>query len=212
MLGTHDLLLFVASGVLLNITPGPDMLYVVARSSAQGARAGAAAALGIAAGCVVHIMAAAFGLSAVITASATAFTALKVLGAIYLVYVGLSLIWTTRTSPKATIASAALAPANLRAIFVQGFLTNALNPKVALFFLALLPQFIDADAPNKALAFLFLGAIFNLNGTLWNLLVAWSAARFGTGLGRTRIATWLNRCIGGILVYIGIRIAFARQA
>ena len=82
MPGTHDLLLFVISGVLLNITPGPDMLYIVARSSAQGARAGAAAALGIAAGCVVHIMAAAFGLSAMIAASATAFTVLKMLGAI----------------------------------------------------------------------------------------------------------------------------------
>src|SRR5205809_1017235 len=133
MLGTHDLLLFVASGVLLNITPGRDMLYIVARSSAQGVRAGAAAALGIAAGCVVHIMAAAFGLSAVIAASATAFTVLKMLGAVYLIYVGLSLFWASRTTPKA-MASVALAPAKLRAIFVQGFLTNVLNPKVALFF------------------------------------------------------------------------------
>ena len=211
MLGTHDLLLFVASGVLLNITPGPDMLYVVARSTAQGARAGAAAALGIAAGCLVHIMAAAFGLSAVIAASATAFTALKVLGAIYLVYVGLSLIFASRASPTA-MASVKFAPAKLRAIFVQGFLTNALNPKVALFFLALLPQFIDADATSKPLAFLFLGAIFNVNGTLWNLLVAWSAARFGSGLQHTRFAVWLNRCIGGVLVYIGVRIALAKHA
>jgi threonine/homoserine/homoserine lactone efflux protein len=211
MLGTHDLLLFVASGVLLNITPGPDMLYVVARSTAQGARAGAAAAFGIAAGCAVHIMAAAFGLSAVIAASATAFTVLKVLGAIYLVYVGLSLIFGSRTSPTAK-ASATFAPARLRTIFVQGFLTNALNPKVALFFLALLPQFIDADAPSKPLGFLFLGAIFNVNGTLWNLLVAWCAARFGAGVDRTRLALWLNRCIGGVFVYIGIRIAFAKNA
>ena len=211
MLGTHDLLLFVASGVLLNITPGPDMLYIVARSSAQGVRGGFAAAFGIAAGCIVHIMAAAFGLSAAIAASAMAFTVLKILGAIYLVYVGLSLIWASRTSPM-PVTSVKFAPATPRAIFVQGFLTNALNPKVALFFLALLPQFIDADAPSKPLAFLFLGAIFNLNGTLWNLLVAWSAARFGAGLDRTRLAVWLNRCIGGVFVYIGIRIAFAKQA
>jgi threonine/homoserine/homoserine lactone efflux protein len=211
MLGTHDLLLFVASGVLLNITPGPDMLYIMARSSAQGARAGAAAALGIAAGCIVHILAAAFGLSALLAASATAFTVLKLLGAAYLVYVGLSLIWKSRIAPKAK-ASAKLAPATLRAIFIQGFLTNVLNPKVALFFLALLPQFIDVDAPSKPLAFLLLGAIFNVNGTLWNLLVAWSTARISVGFDRTRLAVWLNRCIGGVLVYIGIRIAFAKQA
>ena len=211
MLGTHDLLLFVASGVLLNITPGPDMLYIMARSSAQGARAGAAAALGIAAGCIVHILAAAFGLSALIAASATAFTVLKLLGAAYLVYVGLSLIWTSRVAPKA-MASAKLASATPRAMFIQGFLTNVLNPKVALFFLALLPQFIDVDAPNKPLAFLFLGAIFNVNGTLWNLLVAWSTARLSVGFDRTRLAVWLNRCIGGVFVYIGIRIAFAKQA
>ena len=211
MLGTHDLLLFVASGVLLNITPGPDMLYIMARSSAQGARAGAAAALGIAAGCIVHILAAAFGLSALLAASATAFTVLKLLGAAYLVYVGLSLIWKSRIAPKAK-ASAKLAPATLRAIFIQGFLTKVLNPKVALFFLALLPQFIDVDAPSKPLAFLLLGAIFNVNGTLWNLLVAWSTARISVGFDRTRLAVWLNRCIGGVLVYIGIRIAFAKQA
>jgi len=211
MLGTHDLLLFVASGVLLNITPGPDMLYIMARRSAQGARAGAAAALGIAAGCIVHILAAAFGLSALLAASATAFTVLKLLGAAYLVYVGLSLIWKSRIAPKAK-ASAKLAPATLRAIFIQGFLTNVLNPKVALFFLALLPQFIDVDAPSKPLAFLLLGAIFNVNGTLWNLLVAWSTARISVGFDRTRLAVWLNRCIGGVLVYIGIRIAFAKQA
>ena len=211
MLGTHDFLLFLASGVLLNITPGPDMLYVIARSTAQGARAGAVAALGIAAGCGVHIAAAAFGLSAVIAASAAAFSLLKVLGAIYLIYVGVSLMWASRSSPEVTPA-VVLARADLRAIFIQGFLTNVLNPKVALFFLALLPQFIDVDAPSKPLAFLFLGAIFNLNGTLWNLLVAWSAARFSSGFDRTRLAVWLNRCIGGVFVYLGIRIAFAKQA
>ena len=145
-----------------------------------------------------------------IAASATAFSLLKVLGAIYLIYVGVSLMRASRASPTAT-PTVALARANLRAIFIQGFLTNVLNPKVALFFLALLPQFIDLDAPSKPLAFLFLGAIFTLNGTLWNLLVAWSAARIGSGFDRTRLAVWLNRCIGGVFVYLGIRIAFAKQ-
>ncbi|HLQ46165.1 MAG TPA: LysE family translocator, partial [Planctomycetaceae bacterium] len=189
MFGTHDFLLFVAAGVLLNITPGPDMLYIIGRSSSQGWRAGAAAALGIGAGCVVHIVAAALGLSAVLAASATAFTILKIIGAAYLVYVGVSLIRSSRSSPQARHA-VVFAPATLRTVFVQGFLTNVLNPKVALFFLAFLPQFIDSDAPTKPLAFLFLGAVFNFNGTLWNLLVAWSAARFTVGIERTKLVAW----------------------
>ena len=210
MFGTHDFLLFVTAGVLLNITPGPDMLYIIGRSTAQGWRAGAAAALGIGAGCFVHIAAAALGLSAVLAASATAFTLLKIIGAAYLVYVGISLIRSSHSSPAAA-PTVAFAPATLRTVFVQGFLTNVLNPKVALFFLAFLPQFINADAPSKALAFLFLGAVFNFNGTLWNLLVAWSAARFAVGMGRNKLAAWFNRCIGGLFVYLGVRLVFAKQ-
>jgi threonine/homoserine/homoserine lactone efflux protein len=210
MFGTHDFLLFVAAGVLLNITPGPDMLYIIGRSTTQGWRAGAAAALGIGAGCVVHIAAAALGLSAVLAASATAFTILKIVGAAYLVYVGISLIRSSRFSPLET-PEVAFVPTTLRTVFVQGFLTNVLNPKVALFFLAFLPQFINSDAPSKPLAFLFLGAVFNFNGTLWNLLVAWSAARFTVGMERNKLATWFNRCIGGLFVYLGIRLVFAKQ-
>lgn len=210
MFGTHDFLLFVASGVLLNITPGPDMLYIIGRSTAQHARAGAAAALGIGAGCLVHITAAALGLSAVLAASATAFTALKFVGAAYLVYVGISLVRSSGASHRA-VRAPALAPVALRTVFVQGFFTNVLNPKVALFFLAFLPQFIDAEAPNKPLAFLFLGAVFNLNGTLWNLLVAWSAARLTAGFERSRLAAWFSRCIGAFFVVLGVRLAFDRQ-
>jgi threonine/homoserine/homoserine lactone efflux protein len=210
MFGTHDFLLFVAAGVLLNITPGPDMLYIIGRSTTQGWRAGAAAALGIGAGCFVHIAAAALGLSAVLAASATAFTILKIVGAAYLVYVGISLIRSSRFSPLET-PEVAFVPTTLRTVFVQGFLTNVLNPKVALFFLAFLPQFINSDAPSKPLGFLFLGALFNFNGTLWNLLVAWSAARFTVGMERNKLAAWFNRCIGGLFVYLGIRLVFAKQ-
>lgn len=209
MFGTHDFPLFLLAGLLLNVTPGPDMLYVIGRSTAQGWRAGAAAALGIGAGCFVHIAAAALGLSAVLAASATAFTFVKIIGAAYLVYVGISLVLSSRASTQGTTA-ATLAPAGARAVFVQGFFTNVLNPKVALFFLAFVPQFISADAAHKALAFLFLGAVFNFNGTLWNLFVAWFAARTSAGLRDSRFAVWLNRCIGGFFVYLGLRLAFAR--
>jgi len=211
MLGTHDLLLFVGSGLLLNVTPGPDTLYIVGRGTTQGLRAGVVAALGIGAGTLVHISAAAFGLSAILAASAGAFTAIKLIGAAYLVYVGLSLAFSSST-PLNQTGTTPLATASLGTVFMQGFLTNVLNPKVALFFLAFLPQFVEADAANKPLAFLFLGLVFNVNGTLWNLFIAWSAARMSAGL-RQRAAAlkWFNRCVGGIFVALGIRLALARE-
>ena len=211
MFGTHDLLLFVVSGLLLNVAPGPDTLYIVSRSSTQDLRAGVAAAFGIGAGTLVHITAAALGLSAILAASASAFTALKMLGAAYLIYVGISML----RSSDATFEAATeihLVPATLRTVFLQGFLTNMLNPKVALFFLAFLPQFVQSDAPSKPLAFLFLSVIFNLNGTLWNLFVAWSAARLTAGLrGRSTPVKWVNRCVGGIFVYLGTRLALVKE-
>ncbi|TAN54531.1 MAG: LysE family translocator [Betaproteobacteria bacterium] len=207
MFGTHDLLLFIASGLLLNATPGPDTLYIVGRSSTQGWRAGATAALGIGTGTLVHILAAALGLSAILAASATAFTVVKIAGAAYLVYVGISLL---RSPTRRQEATAVTTPAaSLRTVFVQGFLTNVLNPKVALFFLAFLPQFVAPNAESKPLAFLFLGAIFDLNGTLWNLLVAWSSARVAGGLRRSAVAAkWFNRWVGSLFVYLGVRLAF----
>ena len=207
LLGIHDLWLFVVSGLLLNITPGPDTLYIVGRSSMQGGRAGAVAALGIGAGTLVHILAASLGLSAILAASATAFTVVKMIGAAYLVYVGISLL---RSRSRAPAVGAAYVPATMRTVFLQGFLTNVLNPKVALFFLAFLPQFVASDAPSKPLAFLFLGAIFDLNGTGWNLLVAWSTARLSvrlTGLGAYK--TWFHRAVGGLFVFVGMKLALS---
>jgi threonine/homoserine/homoserine lactone efflux protein len=210
VLGTHDLWLFVLSGLLLNITPGPDTLYIIGRSSALGLRAGAVAALGIGAGVLVHICAAALGLSALLAASATAFAVVKIVGAAYLVYVGISLLRTRRSDAAAPAAT--LRPARLRSVFFQGFLTNVLNPKVALFFLAFLPQFVMADAPSKPVTFLFLGAIFDFNGTLWNLLVAWSTARISSRFAAgDRFKIWFNRCVGSLFVVVGLRLALARE-
>ena len=211
MLGTHDLLLFIVSGWLLNITPGPDMLYIIGRSTAQGLREGIVAALGVGAGIFIHIAATALGLSAILAASAGAFTVIKLLGAAYLVYVGIALLLSSST-PFDSAAATRLAPASLRSVFMQGFLTNVLNPKVALFFLAFLPQFVESDAANKPLAFLFLGLLFNVNGTLWNLFVAWSAARMTSGLRRSATALkWFNRCVGGIFVALGVRLALTHE-
>jgi threonine/homoserine/homoserine lactone efflux protein len=209
--GTHDLWLFVLSGLLLNITPGPDTLYIVGRSSTQGWRAGAFAALGVGTGALVHVCAAALGLSALLAASATAFTAVKIVGAAYLVYVGISLLRSKSSTQSPAVASGNR-PVSIRGIFLQGFLTNVLNPKVALFFLAFLPQFVLSDAPSKPLAFLLLGAIFDVNGTMWNLAVAWSTARIGRRLGTSdQFKKWFNRCVGSVFVFVGLRLALAHD-
>jgi threonine/homoserine/homoserine lactone efflux protein len=209
--GTHDLWLFVLSGFLLNVTPGPDTLYIVGRSSTQGWRAGAVAALGIGAGTLVHICAAALGLSAILAASASAFTVVKIIGAVYLLYVGFSLIRSAGAETSGA-APSHVRQASTRGIFLQGFLTNVLNPKVALFFLAFLPQFVAADADSKPLAFFFLGAVFDFNGTLWNLFIAWSTARLSSRLAPSAaFKRWFNRCVGSIFVFVGIRLALAHE-
>jgi threonine/homoserine/homoserine lactone efflux protein len=207
MLGIHGLWLFVLSGLLLNITPGPDTAYIVGRSVQIGWRGGAAAALGISAGCLVHVFAAAIGLSALLAASSVAFTAVKWIGAAYLLYTGIAMLRSRGASlaPDAAIEKRAL---SLRQVFWQGVLTNALNPKVALFFLAFLPQFVDAETPGKALAFVALGLIFIGTGTVWNLGMAAFAAKAAGRIRQSGPALlWINRLLGGVFVYLGVRVA-----
>ena len=158
MLGINELWLFIISGLLLNITPGPDTAYIVGRSLQMGWRGGAAAALGISAGCLVHVFAAAIGLSALLAASSVAFTAIKLFGAAYLIYIGIRMLLAHPNDNAPTPGTVDML--SLPQVFWQGALTNVLNPKVALFFLAFLPQFVAADAPGKALAFIVLGFIF----------------------------------------------------
>ena len=215
MFGIHDLTLFVISGLLLNIMPGPDSLLIMARSATQGWRAGCAAALGIGAGTMVHVSAAALGLSAVLATSATAFTVIKWVGAAYIVWCGIGML-RARLKRDAAADDAAMpsAPAALpySKIFAQGFLTNVLNPKVALFFLAFVPQFIDAGATNKPLAFLILGSIFNFNGMLWcNGLAIFTAFASAKLKVKPPVALWLNRITGSLFVALGARLALAEQ-
>ena len=213
MLGIHGFWLFVAAGLLLNVTPGPDIAYIVARSAQLGWRGGATAALAIGAGCFVHIAAAALGLSALLAASAVAFSLLKWIGAAYLVYVGITMLLAGRAVPGQPSPAVTQVDRTtpLRTVFWQGFLTNALNPKVALFFLAFLPQFIGADAPSKPLAFAMLGFVFNLNGTLWNLCVAWFASRVAATSAGVQARLWLQRAIGGMFILLGVRLALAER-
>jgi threonine/homoserine/homoserine lactone efflux protein len=207
MLGIHELWLFIVSGLLLNVTPGPDTAYIIGRSVQLGWRGGAAAALGISAGCLVHVFAAAIGLSALLAASSAAFTLVKWVGAAYLCFMGVKMLL-SRPQARADDAVAPSGAISLRQVFLQGALTNVLNPKVALFFLAFLPQFVATDSPHKATAFLLLGLIFIFNGTLWCLGVAAFAARAAGRIRQSgRALAWINRALGGLFVYLGVRVA-----
>ena len=204
-LGIHELWLFILSGLLLNITPGPDTAYIIGRSIQFGWRGGAAAVTGISVGCLVHVFGAAIGLSALLMASSAAFTVLKWAGAAYLLLTGIQMLL---SRPQPIAEAATVTETSLSRVFWQGALTNVLNPKVALFFLAFLPQFVAAESAHKTLAFLVLGLIFITSGTLWCFGIAAFAAR---AAGRIRQSAgamaWINRALGGLFVYLGIRVA-----
>lgn len=211
MFGIHDLWLFVVAGIALNLTPGPDTALIVTRSLGYGAKAGRAAALGIGVGCLVHILAAALGLSALILASEQAFMVIKLLGAAYLFYLGVTMILSRENSVTAQ-AAGELSPLSAHTVFWQGFLSNVMNPKVALFFLAFLPQFVDGQSPQKALAFLTLGLIFNFTGTIWNLILAQMAGYMSRAKGFARFKLWLERGLGVLFVGLAARLALAQKA
>ena len=211
MAGTQHLWLFVVSGLLLNVTPGPDSLFIMARSATQGWRAGFVACWGIGSGVFVHVFAAALGLSALMATSATAFTVVKVIGAAYLVWIGIGML-RQRSGAAAAVADAAPRVIAYRDIFRQGFLTNVLNPKVALFFLAFVPQFIAPDAHSKPLSFIVLGVIFDINGMLWchslALFTAFASRRLNVG---ATVGRWSNRTMGAVFVALGAKLALASR-
>lgn len=207
--GLENPLVFVGAGILLNLYPGPDTLYIIGRSLAQGRGAGVCAALGISSGAMIHTLLGAFGLSAILAASASAFTVLKYLGAAYLIYQGIRLIVDKPGSDgSATIAQPR---AGLLRIYRQGVLTNVLNPKVAIFFLAFLPQFIATSSPSKVLSFIVLGMIFITTGTIWCVIVALFASGIGRRLRNSGSTAGLLRKINGALfMLLGLKLAISR--
>ena len=217
MLGITGFTLFIVAVMLLSVTPGPDTAYIVGRSVAQGRGAGVVSALGIALGCIVHTLACAFGLTALLAASVTAFTIVKFAGAIYLIYLGVRLIFAkpaaAKTSHKPSEASRVrAAPKSLQQVFTQGFVTNVLNPKVVLFFVSFIPQFVAVDSEHKTLAFLALGFVFVLVSTFWNTFVAWIVGsvtqRFS---GKPGVKLWLDRVVGSAFVGLGIKLATSHR-
>ena len=210
MLGIHHYWLFIATAILLVITPGQDTFFILGRSLSGGRSAGIAAALGISAGSIIHTFAAALGLSALLATSPYAFMAVKFAGAAYLLYIGVRALLTRSNGLPGNEAGI---PADGRwSAFRQGVLSNLLNPKVALFFLALMPQFIDAGSANKVVAFLALGLTFVTLGVAWCMVLAVAAAKLRSAfLRRPSMANVLNKVAGAMFIALGLKLATARQ-
>jgi threonine/homoserine/homoserine lactone efflux protein len=211
--GGAELGLFVAATFVLNATPGVDLLLTVTRTLHGGARAGLAAALGVGAGCVVHAMAAAFGLAALLAVQAGAFALIQGLGAAYLLWLALGMARAAWRG-EAPATSGPVAPPARRpwADFRAGLLTNVLNPKVALFFLAFLPQFVAAGAERPSLGVLLLGLWFVVQGTLFLAAVVWIAARLRRFGASPRVRRGLNACGAVLFAGLALRLLAARPA
>jgi threonine/homoserine/homoserine lactone efflux protein len=210
MLGIHHYWLFLATAIVLILTPGQDTFFILGRSLAGGRAAGVAAALGVSAGTVVHTLLAALGLSALLATSTYAFTVVKFAGAAYLIYIGVRALLSR--SQELAAPGASDARAGQWSAFRQGMLTNLLNPKVALFFLALMPQFIAGSSTQKVAAFLALGMSFVTLGLIWCVVMAIAAAGLRSAfLRRPSLGAVLNKIAGAMFIGLGIRLATARQ-
>ena len=212
MLGTHSLGVFAVTTFVVNATPGVDMMLVLTRTLRHGRGGGIAAALGVCAGCVVHTLFAAFGLAALLAASAAAFAVVKWAGAAYLLWIAFGMLreGVRGNGPLAVDGERAASPGFAR-LFTQGLATNVLNPKIALFFLALLPQFIAADAPEKLLAFVFLGAWFIVQSLAFLaafVLVVAPLRRWRPPSGATRA---LHVAGAGLFVWLAARLALVER-
>ncbi|HET9472726.1 MAG TPA: LysE family translocator [Steroidobacteraceae bacterium] len=210
MLGIHHYWLFIVTAVILVITPGQDTFFILGRSLASGRAAGIAAALGITAGSIIHTFLAALGLSALLATSPYAFMAVKFAGAAYLIYIGVRALLTRDAGLPG--AERQVSGDGRWSAFRQGIVSNLLNPKVALFFLALMPQFIAANSTHKVAAFLLLGLSFVALGVIWCLVLAIGAAGLrGAFLRRPSMASMLNKVAGTMFIALGLRLATARQ-
>ena len=209
MFNVENFYLFLTVSFLINISPGPDMIYTAARSLSQGTKAGVFSALGIFTGCLFHIAAATFGLSKIIEESVLLFSIIKYAGAAYLIYLGIrSLINKKKNGTQIT----SLPSMTNRKIFFQGMTTNILNPKVAIFFLSFLPQFIDPHSRYLQGQIAFLGLWFDMQGTLVLLLVATVTGAFRNLLQKNPgFWQWQERITGVILFALGIKMLLTKK-
>ena len=204
-----DFWMFALASLLLNLTPGNDMIYVASRSTGQGVKAGIVSALGISGGCIIHMLAAVAGLSAILAKSSTAFDIIKYAGAAYLIFLGIK-TFSSKTSP---LKLESVKSSSYNKLFWQGLITNVLNPKVALFFLAFLPQFVSVHENNVHWQILFLGTWFNISGTVVNILVAVLFGKISGVLTRSPgFLQWQQRVTGFVLIGLGIKVALSKPS
>ncbi|WP_457553804.1 LysE family translocator [Desulfobacula sp.] len=209
MFGIENYFGFIIAAIILNLTPGIDTIYILTRSVSQGKTAGLVSVAGIMSGCVVHMLFASFGLSLILSTSAKIFFLVKWAGAFYLIYLGIKTLFQKNIVFETSLSE--YGAKNLIKIYRQGVLTNVLNPKVSLFFLSFLPQFINPDHVNGPIPFLILGGTFLMTGTIWCLVLNWSAARMTNGLRNHKKAGILLQKLSGIIfIGFGVKLAFGR--
>ncbi|OUR69804.1 hypothetical protein A9Q76_08820 [Arcobacter sp. 31_11_sub10_T18] len=205
MFGITDLSLFIITGLLLNITPGADMLYILSNTFQKGFKTGFAATLGISTGCLFHVFLAVVGLSALLQTSILAFTIVKYVGVVYLVYLGITMFLKTKTVKEDTTL---LTNESLKKVFLNGVLINILNPKIALFFITFLPQFIDVNSQNQSIGLLVLGLVFIFFGTLSNIVIAYLSLKISDRFSYTGLFTSiLKKIVGTMFITFGIKLA-----
>lgn len=201
---------FLIAGILLNLTPGNDTIFILTKSIAQGRKAGILSVLGIATGSLIHTTLAALGLSIIIAKSVLAFTIVKYAGAAYLLYIGFKMI-TDRSKPDTAISTETNQINSLK-IYRDAVLTNVLNPKVAMFFIAFLPQFIDPHYQSSIIPFMLLGITFTITGTIWCLVLAnFSSFLFSKLRNNQKFSSYLNKICGAVLIGLGIKIALTSR-
>lgn len=209
MYGIQNFELFCLSAIILSVTPGPDTFYILGRTISQGTKSGTASVLGISTGVLIHTIAAAIGLSTVLATSALVFSIIKLIGAAYLIYLGITLILASKNTNVLNINT--LSTSGFWEIYRQGVITNVLNPKVALFFLSFLPQFIDPNH-GSVTAFMLLGMLYVFTCTIWYLIFA----LFSSVMARTlqKNTLWIrtmNKISGGIFIGLGLSLALSKS-
>lgn len=210
MFGIINFEAFLIAGLILNLTPGADTMYILGRSIAQGKKAGVLSALGISTGAIFHIIFATLGLSIILAESAMAFEIVKYLGAGYLIFLGLKTI--LKKADGKFELNKENETVNYKKIYLSGIMTNILNPKVALFFLAFLPQFIDPNYVQSSLPFLILGITFLLTGTICCLILALFASKLSDRIRKNfKMKIWLDKITGGVFVALGIKLALMKK-
>ncbi len=210
MFGITNFEAFILAGIILNLTPGADTMYILGRSISQGKKAGTLSALGIATGALIHCIFAALGLSVILAKSALAFEIVKYVGAAYLIYLGIKMLITKKDENFELKENNK--QINYRKVYFSGILTNVLNPKVALFFLAFLPQFINPKYSQSFLPFLILGLTFVTTGTIWCLTLAMFSSKLSNTIRKNyKIKKWLDKTTGGIFIALGIKLALTKK-